>query len=66
MSKLICISIEVGIFFLYTVVSFLLGFVTSEVPRKFEENIVNAYVISCIVGAGVTVALLVERGVLVW
>ena len=51
---------------MYTVVSFLLGFVTSEIPRKFEENIVNAYVISCIVGAGVTVALLVENGVLVW
>lgn len=66
MSKLICIAIGVGIFFFYTAVTFLLGFATSRMPRKFEENIANAYVISCIVGAGMTVALLVENGVLVW
>lgn len=66
MNKLICMAIGVGMFLFYTAITFILGFATSQMPRKFEENIINAYVISCIIGAGMTVAFLVERGVLVW
>lgn len=66
MDKAISILVGILLFLAYISMLFLLGFATSPVPKEYRENITNAYVISCIVNAGMTVALLVERGVLGW
>ena len=66
MDKLLSIIAGIAVFPAYMIVTFILGFVCSPQPRKFEENSTNAYIISCIIGAGLIVALMVEKGVLPW
>ena len=66
MDKAIAILLGMIFFIAYVNVLFVVGFLFSCKPHNYDENISSAYVVSCVLNAGITVALLVENGVLAW